>query len=198
MSLRFVSGLRKRGDDMARKTQAQHGSVKIAAFDKKFIERQEARLEELEPGSAEARAWNGYLTALRAEAEAEARVAVLAKKVEGQHLIPDKFRDAWNRLLSARDAASRRANTALFGFDALCKNVFTVPEKEVRQVVIDALNASAEAWPVEEDAIPMHRQHLFSKLAEEIVTDLKTAQVKVRENAKEVPMCDACTEELAA
>jgi uncharacterized protein YifE (UPF0438 family) len=183
---------------MARKTQARHGKVTILKTDADFIKRQEARFEELEEGSPEWKAWERYIAVCKDDAEAQARVEALAQKIEDEHLIPDKFREEFEKLLSDAAKQSRRVTQALVGFEMLRRNTFTVPEKDIRQITYDALMSNAEAIPDEEGAVPMHKHHTLKRIADEIIEELKTGRVKVREEAQQVPMCLDCEKELAA
>lgn len=81
----------------------------------------------------------------------------------------------------------------------IVKNTVTVPEREVTQLMLDALMANADALPDLEAMTGLERHRACKALADDLYAVLKGVGAHVRDAEIEPPpMCADCTEELAA
>lgn len=184
---------------MARK----RGKAKVEVVNKatlKFLRRQGLREAEFELGSAELRTWQHYLEVCQDEAEAEARLDLIYKPFADKPVLEAEERSALHQALNDLAIQQRRAFGALVSHEMVIKNTFTVPDADVKQLVIDALQANQDAMPDEYMQLTgFERYREFERLAFDLIADLKSQRVKVRENDElEAPYCDDCEAEIAA
>lgn len=165
-----------------------------------FIDNLQFWSGQFEVGSAELRTWNHYIEVCKDEAQAEARLDLIYEPFADKQLLEPKERSALNQALNDLAVQQRRAFGALISHEMVIKHTFTVPDKDAHTLIVDALKANQDAMPDEYMQLTgLERHREFERLATDLIAELKSQRVAVRENDElEAPYCDDCEAEIAA
>lgn len=153
--------------------------------------------KQFERDSPERKAWDAYV---QRAAEVEVQRQKLAdKKFEGKDgKIPDKHRDEFKQIGDAMDKAAKLMFGAFDNWKRLIDNVVTVPEKEARNIIAEALMSNADLVTTLAAVQRLERKRLAEDLAFDILDVLKKAKIKVSEdNDLEPEFCDDCLASVA-
>lgn len=162
--------------------------VKLDKATKEFIAATRKHGENLEPRSAEERAFLTYIEALiRYETAWTYWMSLSGKDTS---LFESVEREVVRR--------QRVMFSTFDGWQGILKQVIHVPENEMRQIIYDALMANLEAMPDEYTKLSgLERGREFKNVADNLIALVKADRIKVTEQDMDASYCPACDEELS-
>ena len=160
---------------------------KLSKATRKFLDVARGFGADIEPGSAEARAFDGYMRSLIRYEESLAYWQSLG----------DNPKDMAH-FFNVGEEVGRRQNGLFRAYDswqATSKRTMHVPAEEVAQIVYDALMSNVESMPDEYARLdPLARGREFKRVASDLIALFQDDRVQVVEENMNAPYCDDCRE----